>query len=188
MRLTRAVRVGGAAVLVGATLAGCGVTTTDVIDAGLPATGARRPGGDRKFEVRLYFMSPYGMTSSSREAGDKVGPEDAIALLRLGTNPAEQARGFYSDLPRMNGEIHVTTGTRRVTIQMPYNVLKLSPVARSQLVCTAANAEASPKDQIQSIKVDLSGGSYVVSDLVCEGNNAFPAAAVPSAQPGTPSP
>ncbi|RLU87606.1 hypothetical protein CTZ27_23660 [Streptomyces griseocarneus] len=188
MRLTRAVRVGGAAALVCATLAGCGVTSTDVIDAGQPATGARRPGGDRKFEVRLYFMSPYGMSSSSREAGGRVDPEDAIALLRQGPNGPERDRNFYSDLPKMNGDIHVTTGTRRVSIQMPYNVLKLSPVARSQLVCTAANAEASPKEPIQSIKVDLSGGSYVISDLVCEGNNAFPAAGVPTPPSGTPSP
>jgi hypothetical protein len=182
MRLTRSVRAGGAAALLCAVLAGCGVTTTDVIDAGMPASGARRPGGERKFEVRLYFMSPYGVVSSPREAGDRVAPEDAVALLRQGPNPAELARGFYSDLPKMNGDLHVTVGTRRVNIQMPFNVLKLSPVARSQLVCTAANAEAAPNDPLQSVKVDLSGGGYVISDLVCEGNNAFPAGGVPAPQ------
>ncbi|MFI1797619.1 hypothetical protein ACH427_09710 [Streptomyces sp. NPDC020379] len=169
-----------AAALVLTTLAGCGVTTTDAIDAGQPATGARRRGVTSTYEVRLYFMTPTGIASSSRDAGDRVGPEDAVALLLKGPNQPEKERGMYSDLPKMNGEVHVTTGTMRVGVQLPYNVLKLSPVARSQLVCTAANAEVPPGRPIQDVKVELSGGSYVVSELVCDNNNAFPAAQLPT--------
>ncbi|MGW1075892.1 hypothetical protein [Streptomyces sp. NPDC002537] len=181
MRKHRAV---GAALLA-ATLAGCGVTTTGVIDVGEPATGARRQQANVHY-VQLYFMTPTGIVSSPREAGEKVGAEDAIALLLKGTNQPEKERGFYSDLPKLNGEVHVTTGTMRVGIQLPNNVLKLSPVARSQLVCTAATAEVPPGRQIHDVKVELSGGGYVSSDLVCDNNNAFPAGSLPS--PASPAP
>ncbi|GAA0365415.1 hypothetical protein [Streptomyces blastmyceticus] len=183
MRLTSAIRkphAAAAAALLLTTLAGCGVTTTDAIDAGQPATGAKKKGITNTHEVRLYFMTPTGIASSGRDAADKVGAEDAIALLLKGTNSAEQARGFYSDLPKLNGEVHVTTGTMRVGIQLPYNVLRLSLVARSQLVCTAASAEVPRGRAVQDVKVELSGGNYVVSDLVCDNNNAFPAAQVPT--------
>ncbi|MFD0381786.1 hypothetical protein ACFQ2B_03285 [Streptomyces stramineus] len=187
MRTTRKRYAVGAAALLLTTLAGCGVTTTDVIDAGLPATGARRPGAANVFDVRLYFMSPSGITSSPREAGAKVGAEEAVNLLLQGTNSAEQVRGLYSDLPKMNGEVHVTTGTMRVGIQLPLNVTRLSPIARSQLVCTAANAEVPRGRALHDVKVELSGGSYVISDMVCDSNNAFPAAKLPT-QAGTPGP
>ncbi len=186
MRLSSAARkphAAAAAALLLTTLAGCGVTTTDAIDAGLPATGARKQGITNTYELRLYFMTPTGIAATRRDAGDKVGAEDAIAWLMKGPNQPEKERGMYSDLPKLNGEVHVTTGTMRVGIQLPYNVLKLSLVARSQLVCTAANAEVPRGRPIQDVKVELSGGSYVVSDLVCDNNNAFPAAQIPTKAP-----
>ncbi|MEV5376312.1 hypothetical protein B7P34_34045 [Streptosporangium nondiastaticum] len=163
-------------------LAGCGVTTTDVIDVGQPATGAKRQ-GEVAAEAKLYFMSPTGVTQVTRPAKAKLGAEDAIVLLLEGPDEDQRIRGLYTDVPKMKGEVHVTTGTLRVGIQMPYNVLRLSPVARSQFVCTAAANEVPRGRQIHDVKVELSGGGVVISDLVCDSNNAFPAAKVPTPAP-----
>ncbi|MGK5549223.1 hypothetical protein ACSNOH_31530 [Streptomyces sp. URMC 127] len=164
-------------------LAGCGVTTTDVIDVGQPATGAKRQGEADAAEAKLYFMSPTGVTQVTRQAKAKLGAEDAIVLLLEGPDEDQRIRGLYSDVPRMKGEVHVTTGTMRVGIQMPYNVTRLSPVARSQFVCTAAANEVPRGRQIHDVKVELSGGGLVISDLVCDSNNAFPAAKLPTPAP-----
>ncbi|MEU8545865.1 hypothetical protein [Streptomyces roseoverticillatus] len=164
-------------------LAGCGVTTTDVIDVGQPATGAKRQGEVNAAEAKLYFMSPTGVTQVTRQAKAKLGAEDAIVLLLEGPDEDQRIRGLYTDVPKMKGEVHVTTGTLRVSIQMPYNVLRLSPVARSQFVCTAAANEVPRGRQIHDVKVELSGGGLVISDLVCDSNNAFPAAKLPTPAP-----
>ncbi|MCD9141179.1 GerMN domain-containing protein [Streptomyces albireticuli] len=175
-----------AALLLTGTLAGCGVTSTDVIEVGQPASGAKRPGTTQEKGARIYLMSPTGVKSVPRDAKTKLGAEDAVALLLNGPEPDERVRGLYSDLPRMRADqVHVTTGTLRVSVQMPFNVLRLSPVARSQFVCTAADNETPPRRQIHDVKVELSGGGYTISDLVCDSNNAFPAAKLPSPQAGS---
>ncbi|MFE5867239.1 hypothetical protein ACFQ6V_01155 [Streptomyces roseifaciens] len=183
---TRRVRRAAPAALLAAALTGCGVTTTDVIDVGQPATGAKRQGEVNSAEARLFFMSPTGVTSVTRPAKAKLGAEDAVALLLQGPNEEERVRGLYSDVPKMNGEVHVTTGTLRVSIQMPFNVLRLTPVSRSQFVCTAAANEVPRGRQIHDVKVELSGGGYVITDLVCDSNQAFPAAKLPSPTPAPP--
>ncbi|MBB5118803.1 hypothetical protein [Streptomyces eurocidicus] len=179
----RAGRTAPAALLLAATLAGCGVTSTDVIDVGQPASGAKRPGAVQEKGARIYLMSPTGVKSVPREAKTKLGAEDAVALLLNGPEEYERVRGLYSDLPRMRADqVHVTTGTLRVSVQMPFNVLRLSPVARSQFVCTAADNETPRGRQVHDVKVELSGGGYVISDLVCDSNNAFPAGKLPTPQ------
>ncbi|MBT2387625.1 hypothetical protein [Streptomyces sp. ISL-11] len=172
------------AALLLATLAGCGVTTTDVIDVGQPAGGAKRQGAID--DVRLYFMSPTGVKPRPRSAKTKLGAEDAIALLLDGPDEAERLQGLYSDVPKMSTDkVHVTTGTLRVSVQLPFNVLRLTPVARSQFVCTAADNEAPRGRPVHDVKVELSGGGFVISDLVCDSNNAFPAEKLPTAAPPT---
>ncbi|ARZ66458.1 GerMN domain-containing protein [Streptomyces sp. HU2014] len=172
-----------AALLLTGTLAGCGVTSTDVIDVGQPASGAKRPGTTQEKGARIYLMSPTGVKSVPRDAKTKLGAEDAVALLLNGPETDERVRGLYTDLPRMRADqVHVTTGTLRVSVQMPINVLKLSLAARSQLVCTAADNETPRRRQVHDVKVELSGGGYVISDLVCDSNNAFPAAKLPTPQ------
>ncbi|MEU4211642.1 hypothetical protein AB0F13_16845 [Streptomyces sp. NPDC026206] len=177
-------RVVAAVVLSGAlagVLAGCGVEPTGVIEVGRPAQGAKRPGVPVK-EARLYFGYPGGLQAVSRPAGGEVSAEEAVPLLLAGPNEPERIRGLYSELPRFGGRIEVVTGQGTVTIQLPLDVTRLSPTARSQLVCTAAHNGVPGDLPAEEVKVVLSGGGKKLADQTCDNKYIAPVV-IPPASP-----
>ncbi|MEV0277046.1 hypothetical protein AB0I22_11765 [Streptomyces sp. NPDC050610] len=174
----RRLRTGAFVALLLVVVPGCGVESTGVIDVGQPASGAKRPGASER-EAVLYFLSPMGLRPVRRPASGAVSAQQAVRLLMGGPDEAERRRGMQTEVPKMTG-VHVTTGKGRVGVQLPMDVRELSPVVRSQLVCTAADNDVPGGKPASEVKVELSGGGEVVSNLVCDANSAFPAGGMPT--------
>ncbi|MFC5721493.1 hypothetical protein ACFP1Z_15075 [Streptomyces gamaensis] len=185
MRARRTLPAAALALALGTLLAGCGVTTTDVVDMGVPATGVKRP-GEKGDTVQLYFMSPTGVRGTTRMAKARLGAEGAVALLLDGPFEAERARGLYSELPGFPPRsVQVTVDGRQVRVQLPLNPTVLSPVARSQIVCTAADNDTPVGGRLRDTKVVLTDGNAILADMICDNGTAFPDAKAPSPSPGT---
>ncbi|MEK2474969.1 MULTISPECIES: hypothetical protein [Streptomyces] len=156
-----------------ATLAGCGIEPTDVIDAGEPATGVRAP-GKPPADVQLFFYGPDGLHPATRPAKEPLDPQDAINLLVQGPNHAERMRGLSSVVPKFPAPLTATSGPGRVAITLPVNAKLVDPASLNQLVCTAANARVPGDKPPGQVTVTLVGDGVRVGPMVCGGNNAFP--------------
>ncbi|MFI1200536.1 hypothetical protein K2224_39755 (plasmid) [Streptomyces sp. BHT-5-2] len=156
-----------------ATLAGCGIEPTDVIDAGEPATGVRAP-GKPPADVQLFFYGPDGLHPATRPAKEPLDPQAAIDLLVQGPNHAERMRGLSSVVPKFPAPLTATTGPGQVVITLPVNAKLLDPASLNQLVCTAANARVPGGKPPGQVTVTLVGHGVRVGPMVCGGNNAFP--------------
>ncbi|MEU1373782.1 hypothetical protein ABZ442_08970 [Streptomyces triculaminicus] len=175
----RARRAATAALLLGslaAPLAACGIEPTEVVEVGQPAQGVRRP-GVKTPEVRLYFGFPGGVQMVNRPADAEVSAEEAVPLLLAGPNEAEKMRGLYSELPRIGGRFEVVSAVGRVTVSLPLDVTRLSPVARVQLVCTAAHNTVPGGLRPEQVRVDLAGAGKKIPDLLCDKKYNAPAVA-----------
>ncbi|MFJ9616804.1 hypothetical protein [Streptomyces noursei] len=156
-----------------ATLAGCGIEPTDVIDAGEPATGVRAP-GKPPADVQLFFYGPDGLHPAIRPAKEPLDPQGAINLLVQGPNHAERMRGLSSVVPKFPGPLTATSGPGQVAITLPVNAKLVDPASLNQLVCTAANARVPGDKPPGQVTVTLVGEGVRVGPMVCGGNNAFP--------------
>ncbi|MGK5640024.1 hypothetical protein ACSNOK_17155 [Streptomyces sp. URMC 126] len=162
MRARRAL----AATLLLGTLAGCGIEPTEVIEFGQPATGVR-PSGQPAWQTRLFFAVVTGVTSVSRPADGPVTAEDAVRLMLQGPNEAERARGIYSEIGMRSG-VRVTTAPGRVDITLPTDVTRITRIARTQLVCTAAHNQVPGGLPWNRVKVTLTGGGKRLDALECD--------------------
>ncbi|MEV0598600.1 hypothetical protein AB0I82_04755 [Streptomyces sp. NPDC050315] len=178
-----------AALLVGATLAGCGIEPSDVIDAGEPATGLKSD-GQAPADVQLFFLASTGLRSAARSADRPATPQRAVDLLLTGPNAAERQRGLTTALPDLRGRVTVTEHAGRLTVTMPTDPEKLDQPALGQLVCTAANGQVPGDRPPEEVPVTVRGKDVEVGPLVCGGNNAYPyltpRTASPSAAPTAP--
>ncbi|MFI7098851.1 hypothetical protein ACIBK8_05770 [Streptomyces sp. NPDC050161] len=171
-----------------AALSGCGIAPTDVIDAGVPATGVKAPGRPDA-DVQLFFYGPAGLRSATRPAKEPVDPQQAIDLLLAGPNHAERQRGLTSVLPKLSDRPTAETGAGKVDIALPLTPRKLDTASLSQLVCTAANARIPGDKPPGEVIVNLTGSGDRVGPMVCGGNTAFPVLQpTPAASPPTDSP
>ncbi|MEW1654619.1 MULTISPECIES: hypothetical protein [unclassified Streptomyces] len=162
-----------AGVLTAAALAGCGIEPTDVIDAGLPASGVRDPGKPQA-DVQLFFYGPDGLHSATRRAKEPLDPQAAIDLLMEGPNHAERMRGLSSVVPKFPAPLTASASQGRVDITLPVNAKLLDPASLNQLVCTAANARVPGGKRPGLVMVTLAGEGVRVGPMVCGGNTAFP--------------
>ncbi|WP_255136978.1 hypothetical protein [Streptomyces somaliensis] len=123
------------------TTAGCGITPTGPLDAGAPASGVRRPGGEDR-TVRLYFAGPYGLRAVTRPTDRPLGPQQALDLLLEGPTPAEGERGLISRVPSAAGRLTATATGGAVDVFVPGSVGggDLDVTAITQIACTAAHA------------------------------------------------
>lgn len=157
------------------TLAGCGIEPTDVVEVGLPATGVKRPGALVEDTVLYFAVQPGGgVLPVHRPAGGEVTAEEAVQLLMKGSNDAERMRGLYSELPRDVRAMEVDTERGKVRIRLSADPARLSPLARTQVVCTAVH-NAVPGDlPPEEVKVDLSGTSgKPMPDQTCRVKDPF---------------
>ncbi|MER6945963.1 hypothetical protein ABT294_18210 [Nonomuraea sp. NPDC000554] len=121
-----------------ATLAGCGITDTDVNPAGQPVQGGLT--ADSSQLLRVYFVTQEGIWAVSRPAPAGNRLQRAMDALLQGPTAEERARGLGTQVPSAPRPVRATTSGGRVELRLPWQVRNLRPVAVSQLVCTAAAA------------------------------------------------
>lgn len=123
------------------TLAACGVPPSDVIQAGVPASGLSSPGATSPVPaaIPLYFLRDGDPTPYLRKVQD---PGDLGAVVRLlfdGPTPSEAVTAT-TRLPRLTDAPDVTIDdSRTFSVQLPKDVPALSHAAMRQLACTLAH-------------------------------------------------
>lgn len=148
-------RVACLVAVVGMLSAGCGIGSTGPVRAGAPASGLREPGSARHY-AQLYFVSPYGIQAVTRQVDAPLTPQQALDLLLKGPDAAERARGLTTEAPPLDGLI-AQGANGAVDLRLPVtlaNMTRGGGLGLSQVICTAANAQASA-DSRQSPDVDV---------------------------------
>ncbi|MGW7329107.1 hypothetical protein ACWGIU_11065 [Streptomyces sp. NPDC054840] len=131
------------AVLLGCALliTGCGIKRTGVIDSGHAAT-VKVPGGN---STVLYFLSKEGdrlvPSPVGGFEGHNINPVVLVSLLLGGPRGRAGEVGLTTGLPRLpagkDDDLAVSPYSHQgMTVQVPFAVGALSPLARMQLVCT----------------------------------------------------
>ncbi|MGW5349494.1 hypothetical protein ACWERV_03115 [Streptomyces sp. NPDC004031] len=157
----RPVRRGGRGLAVAAALAalvglaGCGIPTTGVVEAGEPGSGVRPV-------VTLYFVRATDgtLTTVQRRESVPMGAEGALELLFKGPDPME---GKLLDLITLvfppPGSVRLDRTEDGVAVDLGPDVGRLPPAAVDQIVCTAATAESvlSPDATPLPVTVTASG-------------------------------
>lgn len=117
-------------------LAGCGIPTTGVVEAGAPAAGLQPT-------TLLYFVRGGVLFPVARPVPGPLGAESAVVLLYKGPAPRDRFLGVVSALPQPTGALPtVRTSGSDVTITLPADARALPRIALDQLICTAAAAHA----------------------------------------------
>uniref|UniRef100_A0AAU2JXF2 GerMN domain-containing protein n=1 Tax=Streptomyces sp. NBC_00049 TaxID=2903617 RepID=A0AAU2JXF2_9ACTN len=123
-------------------LTGCGIKRTGVIESGHPAT-VKSPGGNAAV---LYYLSKEGdrlvPVPFPVQSGYTIAPGALVRLLLGGPIGTAQEAGLTTGLPRVSTSqaeivsVSEYSPSAGITIRLPFAVGDLSPLARSQLVCT----------------------------------------------------
>ncbi|MEW2295372.1 hypothetical protein ABZ719_22160 [Streptomyces sp. NPDC006743] len=134
--MRRAPRTAATAALTGAllTLAGCGVPTSGVIDAGAPAFGVPA-------RIMVYFVAADGLLRPvpRRTPDEAADPVTAAVRLLLAGPDRSEARTLTTSLPAVPGPVAVSVGRDVVSVRFPAGVGRLDNLAMEQLTCTAAD-------------------------------------------------
>ncbi|MXM68749.1 hypothetical protein GR925_36430 [Streptomyces sp. HUCO-GS316] len=135
--------------------AGCGIGSTGPVGAGGPASGLREPGSATHY-AQLYFVSPYGIQPATREIDAPATPQQALDLLLEGPDAAERARGLITEVPLMDGRLVAQAADGAVDLHLPVPVANMTgggSLGLSQIICTAANAQAADGKQPSDVDV-----------------------------------
>ncbi|MFJ4603785.1 hypothetical protein [Streptomyces griseoluteus] len=122
------------------TLAGCGVPTSGVIQAGPPASGMPAVQPPRRYQVSLYFLGNGTMPQPYvHEVAATDGSLVRNVLSALFDGPSADESGTAgTDLPRVDRtpEVQTEDNGRTTVIQFPKGVAALNHMAMLQLACT----------------------------------------------------
>ncbi|MFG1805567.1 hypothetical protein [Streptomyces sp. NPDC049040] len=116
----------------GLLLAGCGIPTTGVVEAGEPAVGVHQ-------DVTLYFVrSEDGeLATVQRRIEQTVDADLAVRMLLGGVAAVEQkVMGLTTQLPPMADVPGIRTDDGEVTVDLRVPAERLSRTAVEQVVCT----------------------------------------------------
>ncbi|MEU9469707.1 hypothetical protein AB0D78_24325 [Streptomyces avermitilis] len=122
------------------TLAACGIPTSDVIQAGAPASGIQPPSPRPAVPAAIpfYFLRNGELTPYVRKIGAPKGLGAIVGLLFDGPSPSEAVTAT-TELPRLRGAPEVTNyADNTSSIRLPKDVPALSHLAMLQLACTVA--------------------------------------------------
>ncbi|MFD8424060.1 hypothetical protein [Streptomyces sp. NPDC059466] len=125
------------------TLAACGVPPSDVIQAGVPASGMSSPRATppAPTAIPLYFLRDGDLASYPRKVPDP-GDLGAVVRLLFGGPTTTEAVTATTALPRLSDTPDVALGDGKdVSVQLPKGVPPLSHVAMRQLACTMAHVK-----------------------------------------------
>lgn len=135
MRARAALAAAAGALLAGC-LAGCGIPTTGVVEAGEPATGVHQ-------DVTLYFVRAQdgALVTVRHRADAQVDAQLAVGLLLKGAGALEaKMLGLTSDVPPAAATVRTHGGTVAVDLEVPVD--QVGRTAVDQVVCTVlANAD-----------------------------------------------
>lgn len=126
-------------VLLALTATACGVRPTDVIEGDPAPTEEEITEG-----TVLYFLQGATLTRVVRPPSDKP----LLELLAQGPTPEEQAEGFTTEIPQNASPITLVPATNGTTVRVASRLKDLSPLAQSQLVCTAITPDQPPGVEI----------------------------------------
>ncbi|MER5217423.1 hypothetical protein ABT063_44625 [Streptomyces sp. NPDC002838] len=142
--------------------AGCGIGSTGPVPAGVPASGLREPGSATHY-AQLYFVSPYGVQAVTREVDAPATPQQALDLLLKGPDAAERARGLITEVPPIHGRLVAKDADSAVDLHLPVPVANMTRgggLGLSQIICTAANAQAADDKQPPDVNVRVYEEGY----------------------------
>jgi hypothetical protein len=142
--------------------AGCAVGSTGPVPAGVPASGLREPGSATHY-AQLYFVSPYGVQAVTREVDAPATPQQALDLLLKGPDAAERARGLITEVPPVHGRLVAKAADSAVDLHLPVPVANMTRgggLGLSQIICTAANAQATDGKQPPDVNVRVYEEGY----------------------------
>jgi hypothetical protein len=176
----------------GLLLAGCGIPTTGVVEAGEPAQGAHQ-------DVTLYFVRAQdgALVTVPRRVEGTVDAGAVVIMLVNGVSPVEQkVMGLTTALPPPTAAPAVRTHDGIVTVDLRAPAGELSGTAVDQVVCTVlANRGSIAPGGDGPLKVTVTAGGTPVpqtGDDPCGGAEDFwrtdptkppPASDVPTAPP-----
>lgn len=130
-----------------AALTSCSIPTSDVVEAGAPATGLAPV-------APLYFLSK-GQLVAVPTSETATTPEEAVRILLRGPEQILRERGLTTALPPVKPESVQSHGAT-VSIRLP-SVAKRAPrLGLDQLVCTAAAAQVLAAPDVTSVMVVIS--------------------------------
>ena len=108
-------------------LTACGVRPS------IPIEGGPAPSEEVTEATVLYFLQGATLTRVLRPPVQ----ENPLELLAKGPTPEELAMGLTTEIPPYASPITVTMGENDIKVRISSLLKYLSPVAQSQLVCTA---------------------------------------------------
>ncbi|MFE6738662.1 hypothetical protein [Streptomyces tubercidicus] len=149
--------------VVALTASGCAIGPSGVMAVDRPATGIRTT-------ASLYFLGPAGPTPVVRQVAGPTTAEAAVNTLFAGPSPSEQARGLSTEVPISPRLVRAKAGTGKVDLVLPVDVSALSPLAVSQIVCTAVSAQRSTDPTPITIGITIHGGGGFLGPLYCAGS------------------
>lgn len=152
-------------------LTGCGVPTSDVIEAGAPASGMPGPSPTTDVPepatVPLFFLTDGELTAYPRPATDAADLTSVVRLLLEGPNDKEAALSATTDLPRLSGAPTVTvTDGHTIRVTLPDTPTPVSREALLQLTCTVRYAAAPfphPSGADRTPRLQLTGTSWTMT-------------------------
>lgn len=121
------------------TATACGVRPTDVIEGDPAPTEDEITDG-----TVLYFLQGATLTRVIRPPGE----QSPLELLAKGPTPEELAEGLTTEIPPYTSPITMVPATNGTTVRIASRLKYLSPLAQSQLVCTAVTPDQPPGVQI----------------------------------------
>ncbi|MGW0559595.1 hypothetical protein ACWDZ4_02905 [Streptomyces sp. NPDC003016] len=173
MRYVRSLALASASLL----LAGCGIRTSEVVEAGGPAVvGAAF---DPQREMLLFFVAPDGSSVPVirfvDSAATPVAPAKQLAALLHGPTPEEHAAGLTTRLPAGSASVQVEPAAdqkasgragapEKVRVTVAFAVRSLDAAAVRQLVCTTAHA----RDPEGLVEVALTGSDGSLPAATCD--------------------
>ncbi|MWA07929.1 GerMN domain-containing protein [Streptomyces sp. BA2] len=147
--------------VLGVLSAGCSIGSTGPVRAGAPASGLREP-GSATHHAQLYFVSPHGIQAVAREVDTAATPQQALDLLLEGPDAAERARGLVTEVPPIHGRLVAQGAGGAVDVHLPMRVASMARdgLGLSQIICTAAYAEATNGTQLPDVDVRVYEEGY----------------------------
>jgi hypothetical protein len=160
--IRRAVPLTAVAVLA---LTSCDIPATGVVEAGGPASGIPST-------TAVYLVQDGALVVLARKVSVAGDVGTAVRALLQGPTSQERAKGVSTRLFRESQQVaetatefvRVTTAQDTVHVELPLYTAKLTPVAESQLICTAARAYLLSRPDLDSVTVTVTaaGGRPIV--------------------------
>jgi len=135
-------------------LTACGVRPSDTIEGGPPPTEGMTDG------VVLYLLAGVTLTRVVRPL--VAAPTTPLELLAQGPTSRELAEGLTTEIPPYAAPITAVMTRDGITVRISSALKYLSPLAQSQLVCTAI-----PPDRKRNPEVILTDPTEKLPPQTC---------------------